>query len=97
MSTHFNQLTPAEVERLALLIEDCGEVIQAATKILRHGYASTDPANEDHNGNRYDLGYESGQLLHNLERMEGCQDIDNDAVAAGYDSRKNMPYLHHQD
>ena len=38
MSSHFNKLTPAQAERLAILIEECGEVIQAATKILRHGY-----------------------------------------------------------
>ena len=39
MSSEFsNHLTPAEVERLAVIIEECGEVIQAATKVLRHGY-----------------------------------------------------------
>jgi NTP pyrophosphatase (non-canonical NTP hydrolase) len=40
---HFNQLSPAEAERLAFLIEECGEVIQAASKVLRHGYESFDP------------------------------------------------------
>ena len=42
---HFNQLTPAEAERLALLLEELGEAQQAIGKILRHGYASTHPAN----------------------------------------------------
>lgn len=38
MSTrHFNNLTPGEAERLAMLAEECGEVIQAVGKILRHG------------------------------------------------------------
>lgn len=45
MSDHFNQLTPAEAERLAMLAEECGEVIQVVGKILRHGYASCHPAN----------------------------------------------------
>ena len=36
-------LTPAEIERLAMLMEECGEVIQAAGKILRHGWASQSP------------------------------------------------------
>ncbi len=40
---HFNGLHPAEAERLALLIEECGEVVQAASKVLRHGYKSYDP------------------------------------------------------
>lgn len=31
---------PAERERLALLAEECGEVIQVIGKILRHGYNS---------------------------------------------------------
>jgi NTP pyrophosphatase (non-canonical NTP hydrolase) len=35
---HFNKLTPAEAERLAMLAEECGEVIQIVGKILRHGY-----------------------------------------------------------
>ena len=44
MSDHFNGLTPAEAERLAMLAEECGEVIQMVGKILRHGYDSYHPA-----------------------------------------------------
>jgi len=40
---HFNGLTPAEAERLAMLAEECGEVIQVIGKILRHGYDSYHP------------------------------------------------------
>lgn len=43
MSDHFNKLTPAEAERLAMLAEECGEVIQVIGKILRHGYDSYHP------------------------------------------------------
>ena len=42
---HFNKLTPAEAERLAMLAEECGEVIQIVGKILRHGYDSYHPVN----------------------------------------------------
>ena len=42
-TTHFNGLTPAEAERLAILAEECAEVIQVVGKILRHGYHSTHP------------------------------------------------------
>jgi hypothetical protein len=45
MSDHFNKLTPAEAERLAMLAEECAEVIQVIGKILRHGYESYHPAN----------------------------------------------------
>lgn len=45
MSDHFNKLTPAQAERLAMLAEECGEVIQIIGKILRHGYDSYHPVN----------------------------------------------------
>ena len=44
MSDHFNQLTPAQAERLAMLAEECAEVIQVVGKILRHGYDSHHPS-----------------------------------------------------
>jgi len=31
-------MSPAETERLVLLIEECSEIIHATTKILRFGY-----------------------------------------------------------
>ena len=43
MQDHFNRLTPAEAERLAMLAEEAAEVIQVVGKILRHGYASYHP------------------------------------------------------
>ena len=43
MSKFQNDLTPAEVERLALLAEEAAEVIQVVGKIIRHGYESTHP------------------------------------------------------
>lgn len=40
---HFNRLTPAQAERLAMLAEECAEVVQVVGKILRHGYDSYHP------------------------------------------------------
>jgi hypothetical protein len=40
---NINNLSDEETERLALFIEECGEAIQAACKVLRHGYQSFDP------------------------------------------------------
>jgi NTP pyrophosphatase (non-canonical NTP hydrolase) len=36
-------LSPAEIERLAMLAEECGEVVQAVGKVLRHGWDSSSP------------------------------------------------------
>lgn len=44
MTEHFNKLTPAQAERLAMLSEECGEVIQIIGKIQRHGYNSSHPS-----------------------------------------------------
>lgn len=43
MTEHFNGLTPAEAERIAMLMEEAGEIVQACGKILRHGYESHHP------------------------------------------------------
>ncbi|TCT37448.1 hypothetical protein [Martelella mediterranea] len=44
MSEHYNKLSPAEAERLAMLAEEAGEIVQIVGKILRHGYESFHPA-----------------------------------------------------
>lgn len=41
--THVNKLSPAELERLAMLAEEAAEVIHIVNKIIRHGYGSTHP------------------------------------------------------
>lgn len=39
----FSELSAAETERLAVLLEECGEVAQVVGKIQRFGYESRDP------------------------------------------------------
>lgn len=62
--THFNQLTPAQAEVLALLAEEAGELIQAIGKILRHGLESTHPANPGGPTNADALVRELGDVHH---------------------------------
>lgn len=56
-----NNLSPAEIERLTHVAEEAAEVVQAVTKILRHGWTSTHPAFPEHN-NREHLVREMGDL-----------------------------------
>lgn len=63
MPEHFNGLTPAEAERLAMLSEECGEVIQIIGKILRHGYDSYHP--DDQPGHFAEIS------THPYRRLEG--------------------------
>ena len=69
MAEHFNGLHPAEAERLALLVEECGEVIQAACKVLRHGYKSYDPTVRGGPDNQEALAKEMGDLRVAMELM----------------------------
>lgn len=103
MTKHFNRLTEAEQERLVILIEECGEVVQAAAKILRHGYESTNPkaivpAAARPETNRAALERELGDLGHALQRMEQAGDLNGASIALRVASKPERikPYLHHQ-
>lgn len=69
------QLSPAEHERLVILIEELGESIQAATKILRHGYDSTNPLAESPLNNRDQLECELADVLSIVELMYENKDV----------------------
>lgn len=59
-------MNKGQVERLFLLIEECGEVIQAATKVLRHGWEGSYDNGEK---NRAALERELGDVLAILALM----------------------------
>lgn len=93
---HFNRLTPAEAERLALLLEELGEVQQAIGKILRHGYESRHP--DGGPTNRELLERELGDVVHAVARMKTAKDVSY-GVIIGHEIRKSEKierYLHHQ-
>lgn len=77
---HFNRLTPAEAERLALLAEECGEVIQIVGKILRHGYESKHPNNLSGPTNRQMLEKEAGDVQAAVELMRSEADVSSSAI-----------------
>lgn len=100
---HFNQLTPAEAERLALLAEECGEIIQIVGKILRHGYESHDPTKPSRAGepvmtNRDLLTCELGDYEAAMKMMLLARDVDSEHVAAAMCAKEKRVgrYLHHQ-
>lgn len=97
--SHFNDLSPAQAERLALLAEECGECIQAIGKILRHGYESRHPEG-DHAGatNRQRLEEEIGDVEAAITMMVWAGDIGKEPVlrAARDKWKRVQKYLHHQ-
>lgn len=95
----FNRLSPAQAERLHFLVEECGEVIQAACKVLRHGYASVNPHEEGGLTNEASLTREIGHVFCAVEMLIGRSDISEDDVKASRKAKAKdvKKYLHHQD
>jgi len=95
---NFNQLTPAETERLAILAEEMGEVAQIVGKILRHGYESKNPDIKDALTNRQNLQKELADIFVILEYMFENKDIEQESVFkfAELKKQKIKKWLHHQ-
>lgn len=79
MSDFSNKLTPNQIERLALLSEECGEVIQIIGKILRHGYRSGNPDSDSGETNIDLLEKEIGHLNF-ASTLVGYNDLDFVAI-----------------
>lgn len=71
-----NGLTEAEIERLALLSEEAGEVVKCVGKILRHGYDKRNPLKSDSKTNREKLQEETGDFINAKNLMVACGDMD---------------------
>ena len=69
-------MSPAELERLAILSEELGEVQQVIGKILRHGYDSNNPLEENGKSNREKLEMELGDVNVMVIHMMNIGDID---------------------
>ena len=89
-------LTAAEVERLALLAEKCGQVVQAVGKILRHGYRSGSPFGGPIN--RVALEMEVGHMRAVIDMMIAAGDIRAGDIADWQRSKRaNVgQWMHHQ-
>lgn len=92
----YNQLTPAQAERLAMLAEECGEVIQIVGKILRHGYSSAHP-DRPHVSNRELLGRELTDLYAVASSL--CRDNVPEGSLHDQDEAwvNKLRYAHHQE
>lgn len=93
---HFNDLAAGEQERLALLIEECSEVIHIAGKILRQGYNSCHPDNDVVN-NRMLLEEELGHVFFAVELMSDRHDVQDIAISDHCAEKRARvgKYLHH--
>jgi hypothetical protein len=89
-------LTHAQRERLEMLAEEAAEIVQACTKILRHGYGSFHPDNPA-DLNRYILLKELTDLWAVYERMALHHDLPSiDFLSSGKVWANKMKWTHHQ-
>ncbi len=99
LTTAFNDLVPSEEERLVLLAEECSEVVKAVTKILRHGYYSTNP-NEAQDlalTNQSKLNEEVGHVLFSIALMISRGDLNAGMIQMCQQNKRGSvnQYLHH--
>jgi NTP pyrophosphatase (non-canonical NTP hydrolase) len=76
----YTKLTPAQIERLALLAEEAGEVVQAVGKILRRGYRRGHPRIKGRT-NRLHLEEELGNLGNAMKMMVAAGDLSIERIA----------------
>ena len=96
MKKQFNKLSPAEAERLFILLEELGEAQQAIGKILRHGYLTGYP--KDGPNNKAILELELGDVLLAIDMLAENHDIDYTELECrkAIKAEKIKMYLHHQ-
>lgn len=97
MKEFSNELSNAELERLAILSEEMSEVNKIICKIIRYGYESCNPKTKE--TNRILLEKELGDVVNAFNMMEESNDISRMTVNlyAGYKSEKIKTYLHFQE
>lgn len=89
-------MTEAELERLAILVEEAAEVQQIAMKIIRHGYSSCNPFDNNATPNRELLNKELGDLMYAVELMTAYYDVNPSAIAEHKANKRSKisQYLH---
>jgi len=83
-----NKITDSQLERLIIVSEECAEVQQIISKIIRHGFNDYSPFDETKTTNRVNLEKEIGDLLATIEILER-----NDVDAISINANKNNKLL----
>lgn len=97
---HFNQLTPAQAERLAILAEECSEVIQIIGKILRRGLDSVHPVTLESNRSallREIIDVKAAMVIVSVDAPAIMIDSPVQEAAIVQAINKKLAYAHHQE
>lgn len=100
MTEFTKDLTDAEAERLAMLAEECGEVVQLIGKILRHGYTSYHPDDADMTTNWTLLNKELndiGAVVHGMIKAGDYSESDFSVEEQEKIWKKKLKWTHYQE
>lgn len=86
----------SQLERLGILSEECGEVVQALGKVFRHGLEGkwkNEPSN------RENLEAEIGDVLHAIDILISNGDISKENINIRRNIKKNKikKYIHYKE
>lgn len=92
-----SNLTPGQIERLVILSEECAEVIQVASKVLRFGLHDHHP-DRPTGSNQLDLEIEIGDLLAAVDMLIAAGDLRSKLISMqrAHKPSKLRQYLFHQ-
>ncbi len=93
----FSNLTDAAIERMSVLTEECGESVQIAGKVVRHGWLSYHPEDVNKTVNRQLLEKELGDVLFAMRLLGSAGDISLMEVErhSREKAQRIGAYLHH--
>lgn len=93
----YANLSEPQRERLEMLAEEAGEIVQSCMKILRHGYSSFNPHDPKKLSNQENLEGELKELWTIYERMAYHSDLQRlNFHDIGDVWKKKLPWTHHQ-
>lgn len=75
-----NDLNPDQLERLAILNEECAEVQHIISKIIRHGFDSHNPNGDNDISNTELLEKEIGDVLTAIALVVDNHDVDGKEI-----------------
>lgn len=95
-------MTEAEKERLAMLAEEAGEIVQIVGKILRHGYENYHPNDAEKITNREHLFQELRDLDGVIYGMQQSGDLPTTDVESYHNDikkswQKKLKWSYHQE
>ena len=95
MGEHFNKLSPEAAERIAMLMEEAGEVVQICGKILRHGLNNHHPDNSTPNS-----ALLRREITDFLAVAHACRNKEFQGFPGAEETanawQKKLKYAHHQ-